>query len=530
MIPVLTAAEMQRADRATIDEIGLPGAVLMENAGAAVVAAIEKRYPGARRPVVLCGRGNNGGDGFVVARRLRARGAVAVLAGRREDVKGDARLHMLAYERSGGLLLEAGAEDARPEVLARIHSADLLVDAVLGTGLRSEPEGLAREAIALLREAADHGVAVVAVDLPSGVTSDSGLLPWPAVRAELTVTLAAPKLGQVLPPASDLGGDVLVAEIGIPARVLEAAGARAGLLEAKDAARAFPARPAGAHKGTFGHVLVVAGSVGKTGAAALAAAAALRAGAGLVTLAASERALGLLPGLRAEVMTEPLPTTAAGGLDGAALERLLALAEERDAVVLGPGLGREEATLELVRGFVTRCPRPLVIDADGLYALPALLKDPAPVALRAGRNRDTILTPHPGEMARLLDVATADVQTRRLEATRELALAAIAHVVLKGQRTIVAEPSGRVAINPTGNPGLATAGTGDVLAGVVGALACHGDAWLAAMAGAFVHGRAGDLAAARLGETSLMAGDVLEALPEAILSLSPEGGAASPRA
>jgi hydroxyethylthiazole kinase-like uncharacterized protein yjeF len=527
MRPVLTAGEMRSADRATIEEIGLPGAVLMENAGAAVAAVVLARYPDTRHPLVVCGKGNNGGDGFVVARRLRERGAAAILVGRREDVVGDARLHLQAYEKSGGTLIEAGTEATWTTAMEHFRSCDLVIDAVLGTGLDQEPRGLVRNAVASIRSAAARGLPVIAVDLPSGVPSDSGGVPWLAVRANLTVTFAALKLGHVLPPACDLVGELIVADIGIPAACIEATGSRVALVEESDAARAFPPRPPGAHKGTFGHVLVVAGSRGKTGAAVLTATAALRGGAGLVTLAAAEGALAFMPSLRPEVMSEPLPATSSGAVDKGALDRVLALAESRDVVVLGPGLGQEAGTRELVRELVARCPRPLVIDADGLNALGAL----GDAAERdfPKRQAPTILTPHPGEMARLLNTTTADVQGRRLDVARALSVQTGAHVVLKGQRTLVADPSGRVAVNPTGNPGMATGGTGDVLAGLTGASLARHDPWLAAIAAVFVHGRAGDLAAARLGDASVLAGDVIDEFPAAIASLGSRGGAPSAR-
>jgi ADP-dependent NAD(P)H-hydrate dehydratase / NAD(P)H-hydrate epimerase len=527
MLPVLTAAEMRAADRATIDEVGLPGALLMENAGAAVATAVLTRYPGAGHVVVVCGKGNNGGDGFVVARRLRPRGASAILVGRREDVAGDARLHLLAYERSGGVLLEAGALGAWATAEERLGAADLVIDALLGTGLDQEPRALARQAIASMRSAADRGVPVVAVDLPSGVPSDSGQVPWPTVRADVTVTFAAAKLGLVLSPACDLVGELIVADIGIPESCLAATGSRFGLIEASDAARAFAVRAPGSHKGTFGHVLVIAGSVGKTGAAVLAATAALRGGAGLVTLATPEKALAFLPGLRPELMTEPLAVTTAGALGSAALAGALDLAETRDAVVLGPGLGQDAETRTFVREFVARCPRPLVVDADGLNALGAI-GDPGSAATLAAQ-RALVLTPHPGEMARLMNTTSAEVQNHRLEVARALSLRTGAHVVLKGQRTLIAEPAGRVAVNPTGNPGMATGGTGDVLAGLLGALLARHDPWLASLAAVFVHGRAGDLAASRLGPSSLLAGDLIDELAQAIGSLESKGGAPSAR-
>jgi NAD(P)H-hydrate epimerase len=522
VIPVLTADEMRRADRRTIDEVGLPGPVLMENAGAAVARVVEERFPRSRRVVVLCGRGNNGGDGFVVARRLGDR-ARAFLLGAREEVEGDARTHLLACEGSGGRVTVVPDPDAWPVALRAVEDADLIVDAVLGTGLRSEPAGLAREAVLALAERFEAGVPVVAVDLPSGVPSDGGAVDWPAARATVTVTFAAPKRGHVLPPACHHVGDLVVADIGISAQSLAVAGPSLFLLEDRDVAAAFPLRRRGAHKGDFGHVLIVAGSLGKTGAAVLAAGGALRAGAGLVTVATPEPCLPVVAAARAEAMTEPLPATPRGGLDEAALPRLLDLAAERDAVVLGPGLGQEPGTRALVRAFVRACPVPLVIDADGLNALAAAAGEPAALdALR--RDPATVLTPHPGEMARLAGQPTAEVQRSRPETATALAGRTGALVVLKGERTLVAEPSGRAAVAAAGNPGMATGGTGDVLAGVLGSLLARHGALLSATAAVVVHGRAGDLAARERGEEGLTAGDVVEALPAAIDSVRRAGG------
>ncbi len=503
---------MRRADRHTIEHVGLPGTVLMENAGAAVARLVAERFPQARDVVVLCGRGMNGGDGFVVTRRLGP-GAEALLLGRREDIAGDARVHLLACERSGGRVTEVPGPEAWPASLRRVEEADVVIDAVLGTGLRAAPSGLAALAIAAIRVRLGAGAPVVAVDLPSGVPSDSGTLDWPVAGATCTVTFAAPKRGHVLPPACDAIGELVIADIGIPPASLAAAGPTLFLIEDEDAAAAFPPRGRGAHKGDFGHVLVVAGSMGKSGAAVLAASGALRSGAGLVTVATPAACLPLVAAARAELMTEPLAVTASGGLDQGELPRLLDLARERDAVVLGPGLGQDPATRELVRGFVRACPVPLVIDADGLNAL-APLGAEGQAVLR--REAATILTPHPGEMARLTGRPTDEVQRDRAGTATALARETGAIVVLKGARTLVAEPAGRTAIVPCGNPGMATGGTGDVLAGVAGALLARHGALLAATAAAFVHGRAGDLVARRKGEEGLTAGDVVEALPEAI--------------
>jgi hydroxyethylthiazole kinase-like uncharacterized protein yjeF len=511
VIPVLTADEMRRADRHAVEEIGLPGAVLMENAGAAVARLVDERFPRARRVVVLCGRGNNGGDGFVVVRRLGAR-AQALLLGGREGVLGDALLHLRACERSSGRITVASDPSGWAAARKDLEDADVIVDAVLGTGLRSAPTGLPETAIEAIQARFEAGVPVVAVDLPSGLPSDGGALDWPAVTATVTVTFAAPKRGHVLPPACAHVGELVVADIGIGAGSLAAASPSLFLLDDADAAAAFPRRRRGAHKGDFGHVLIVAGSLGKAGAAVLAAGGALRSGCGLVTVAVPEPCLPVVAAARAEAMTEPLLATAAGGLDEAALGRLVELAASRDAVVLGPGLGQDPSTRALVRAFVRACPVPLVVDADGLNALAGDLG-----ALR--REAPTILTPHPGEMARLTGRRTEDIQRQRPESAIGLARETGAIVVLKGERTLVAEPTGRAAIAAVGNPGLATGGTGDVLAGVVGSLLARHGALLSAAAAVVAHGRAGDIAARERGEEGLTAGDVVAALPAAIESL-----------
>jgi NAD(P)H-hydrate epimerase len=526
VIPVLTAEEMRRADRHTIEEAGVPGPVLMENAGSAVARVVRQRFPRAERIVVLCGKGNNGGDGFVVTRCL-AGTAEALLLASKADVGGDARLHLVSCERSGGRVTEVKDAADWATARARVDEADLIVDALLGTGLKTRPFGLVAEAIDAVLRRAHEGTPVVAVDLPSGLPSDMGEVDWPTVRATVTVTFGAPKRGHVLPPACNRVGDLVVADIGISAQTLAAVRPSLFLLEDRDAAAAFPPRPRGAHKGHFGHLLVVAGSVGKTGAAVLAAGASLRAGVGLVTVATPEPCLPVVAAARAEVMTEPLPAGPTGGLAREGLARLLALAEERDAVVLGPGLGQDPATRALVRAFVPACPVPLLVDADGLNALAP--RADAPGALEALRRRaPTVLTPHPGEMGRLIGGSVPEIQRQRPGVALDLARETGAVVVLKGERTVVADAKDdRSAVNPTGNPGMATGGTGDVLAGVVGALLARHDAWRAATAGVYVHGRAGDLVARRQGEEGLVAGDLVEALPEAIEAVRACGGGAS---
>jgi NAD(P)H-hydrate epimerase len=369
----------------------------------------------------------------------------------------------------------------------------------------------------------DRGVPVVAVDIPSGVPSDGGEVAWDAVAADLTVTFAAPKYGHVLPPACDHVGQLVIADIGIPEATIAQATPSLFLADGDDVRRAYPARAPSAHKGTFGHVLVAAGSLGKTGAAVLSSTAALVSGAGLVTAATPAPALPLVAQGRPELMTEPLPVVSSGALDAQAAERLADLARTRDALVIGPGLGQDTAAREFVREALRKHAGPVIVDADGLNALAA--SDRAPRAIDVlRRDAPVVVTPHPGEMARLVGASTKDVQQRRLETARAFAVESGAVVVLKGQRTIVARPDGTACVNPTGNPGMATGGTGDVLSGIIGALLARGlDGWTAAVAAVYLHGAAGDVAAERRGEESLLAGDVIEGIPEVLRGLAPAG-------
>lgn len=507
MRPLLTAAQMREADRRTIEEIGVSGFALMESAGAAVARAIRERYPEARRVSVLCGRGNNGGDGFVVARRLLSAGLElrCALLAEPGQVQGDAAAHKAAFEKAGGAVEVIADEAAWVACRAELLGCDVLVDALLGTGLSEAPRGLVGAAIADLEQLDETGPTVVAVDLPSGVASDSGALPGAAVRAALTVTFGAAKLGHRLSPACERVGELRVEDIGIPSSLLEASLAE---LEAADVMAAFPSRRREAHKGVFGHVLVLAGSEGKSGAAVLAGLGALVGGAGLVTVGVPAAIQSLVAAARPELMTEGLQ------FDTSGVEQAVSVARGVDVVVLGPGLGQAAPVAQFCRGLLRRFSGPMVIDADGLHfarGTPALLRRPAA----------TVLTPHPGEMARLLGVVAEDVQGDRVGCARRCAAESEAVTVLKGAGTLVAQRDGTTTLNPTGNPGMATAGSGDVLAGLVGALLARGtDAPLAARAAVWVHGRAGDLAAERVGEESLTALDIVAALPAAIRELT----------
>jgi len=522
MIPVLSGDEMRGADRRAIDDLGIPASDLMESAGRAVAEALRARFPLTRRPLFLCGKGNNGGDGFVAARRLLDLAPRVLLVGPRSGVKGEARARMEAFESAGGRVEVAEtAGDWRH--LMKDRATDIIVDAILGTGLREAPSGLACLAIAdVVAWVAARQLPVVAVDVPSGLSSDSGTVPWESIRATLTVCLQAPKRCHALPAASERCGEVWVVDIGIPRAVLAEAASRLAWIEASDVAALYPVRGPGSHKGTYGHLLVIAGSVGKTGAAVLAATAALRSGVGLVTVATPSLALPTVAAGRPEAMTEPLPATPEGTLSAEGVERALALAAARSAVVIGPGIGASDEVRRFVEAFVPRCPVPLLVDADGLNALASSLGGAA--VLLARRSWPTVVTPHPGEMARLSGTTTAQVQDRRLEEAEAFARASGAVVVLKGHRTLVARPDGECAVNPTGNPGLAKGGTGDVLAGMAGALLARGnEAWSAACAAVYLHGFAGDRAAERIGAEGLLAGDLSEEIPGALRSLVAHG-------
>jgi hydroxyethylthiazole kinase-like uncharacterized protein yjeF len=510
-VRVLTVAEIRELDRFAIEELGLPALVLMENAALGVADALGQRFPAARRIAIVCGPGNNGADGLALARQLLTRGYdVEPLVARFErELSAECRAQHAILERLDVPPRElAAAGDA----LAALKSAELIVDALFGSGL-SRP--LAGEWQRLVETISAAAKPVLAIDLPSGLDGDRAAPIGPAVRADLTVTFVAPKPAQLLGPACELCGELVVADLGFP--VDEGGGAGAlHLLVGEELAAALPARPASAHKGSFGHALLVAGAVGKVGAAVLAARASVASGAGLTTVALPVELHGALAEACPEAMTLPLPSSE-GALALAALDALEAAAAERSVVAVGPGLGRARETEELVRRFVSSCPQPLVLDADGLNAFEGRLDE------LARRGAPTILTPHPGELARLLGVDAAAIQADRLAAAREAARRADAVVVLKGRGTLVAQPDGECWINGTGNPGMASGGSGDVLTGVVAARLAQGDApTFAACLSVHLHGRAGDIALERTGGPAVSASDLVAALGAAYAELEPE--------
>jgi NAD(P)H-hydrate epimerase len=513
---VLNTQQMREADRRTIEEVGIPSAVLMENAGRQVAAVIEARFEDlvSMRVAVLCGPGNNGGDGFVVARTLLEHDVdVGVyLVGDAARVAGDARANLEVLRHLGVDVVEVADAAAWELHGTDVLGSDLIVDALFGTGLRGPLQGLAETIVA---DVNSTDRPVVAIDLPSGLSADSPDVPGPAIDATVTVTLAAPKLPLVLPPAEALTGSLVIADIGVPRAVVDGLeGPRVELLTREAMRELVEPRPPDSHKGDYGRVLIVAGSRGKTGAAHLAAMAALRSGAGLVTVATPASCLPILAALGAEYMTEPLEETPDGLAAFEALERILAVGA--DVIAVGPGLGRSASTSALVHGVVERAGVPLVLDADALFAF-------AGEAERlAGREEgDIIVTPHPGEMARLCGRTIEEVQAQRLDLARDFAAAHRLHVVLKGHRTVIATPEGNTYVNLTGNAGLATAGTGDVLTGMVAAWAGQLlDAEAASKLAVYLHGLAGDLAEADEGEVALVAGDVIAHLGDAVLELT----------
>ena len=512
MMKIITAAQMQELDRRTISEAHIPATTLMERAGSGIVSCLEQRWGPLRGKTitVVCGKGNNGGDGFVAARLLHRRHAkVRVLAmipasGLNRDA---ATMYRQFVRGAGKSSVYLYTSKAQTQTL--FQESDLLVDALLGTGLSSAVTGRYAEIIDSINETRRP---VVAVDLPSGLHADTGTILGRAVRAVLTVTFGLPKLGLYQNHGIDLAGEVVIVDIGIPPAYIDAVESRTTLMTQHVVRAYLPERQPSSHKGTFGHAGIIAGSVGKTGAAAMAARAALRVGAGLVTVALPTSVNDVLEAKLLEAMTVPMPETKARTFARTALDRLVAFMAARTAVAIGPGLSTHPETVELVQALTKRLDRPAVLDADALNALTGR------TALLTSCKIQPIITPHPGEMARLEADATAQiVNSDRIGTASRFARERGLFVVLKGARTVVARPDGAVAICPTGNPGMATAGTGDVLTGImVGLLAQGVPSWEAACAATYLHGVAGDLAAARKGQAGMIAGDLIEEIPHAL--------------
>jgi hydroxyethylthiazole kinase-like uncharacterized protein yjeF len=531
-VKVLTAAQMREADRLTTERYAIPSIELMENAGAAIAEFLREKFADItnRKFLVLCGKGNNGGDGLVVARLLKDFGSAAVvfLFANPGSVEGDAAANLKRWQQGLGELYVVTSEAEWESARTALAEADLIVDALLGTGLRRPVEGLLAHVIEDLNEARAKRrgkTVVVAVDMPSGLASDSQDFGGPVVAADFTVTLTAPKVGQLVLPHSPSCGVLVVKNIGTPPELLESdPHLKIHWIEPAEF-RALPlVRAAAANKGTYGHALIVAGSLGKSGAAILAARGALRSGAGLVTVATPKDVLPIVAGGLPEMMTAPLAATEAGtaSLGNIDYGRFTEILRGKTVLAIGPGLSTQNETQQFIRLVVGQTELPIILDADGLNAFDGMAD-----TLNERHAAAMVITPHPGEMARLLGITVKEVQARRLDVALEAAGRWRAHVILKGFHTILATPSGYAYINTTGNPGMATGGTGDVLTGILAGLTAQFgvEDWARVLSlGVYLHGLAGDIAASRVGEAPLIASDLVDAIPEAYARILAESG------
>jgi ADP-dependent NAD(P)H-hydrate dehydratase / NAD(P)H-hydrate epimerase len=503
---IVTAAEMREIDRATSEGFGVPSLTLMENAGSAVAEHVLASHSAARRVVVFCGKGNNGGDGFVAARRLHQKGKTVqvILLADPAELRGDAAV-MYGKLPVAAVIAHSG-EELKSDRVRLSLPADVYLDAILGTGFKPPVHGLYADAIAILNASQ---APVIAVDIPSGADADAmGPQQGTIARADAIVTFTAPRPAHVFSVLTH--GPTYVVDIGSPDQAIVSS-LRLNVITARDISPLIAPRPAESNKGLYGHVLVIGGSVGKAGAAAMAGMSALRAGAGLSTVATAKSVLATVAGFHPEVMTEPLADTVAGTISSSAAARIEALANGKSVLAVGPGISRVPETSELVRGIVSRSETPIVLDADGLNAFEGKTGE------LNGKDRVLVITPHPGEMARLAACSTADVQKDRLGVARQFAREHDLIVVLKGNRTLVVQPDGEAWVNTTGNPGMSTGGTGDILTGMVAAMiAQHStNVPLAVCAAVHLHGLAGNVMLESVGEHSMVATDLLRGLPGA---------------
>lgn len=512
---VLTSTQMKNIDRTAIDEIGIAGPILMENAGLQILKAIKAKFPEIEKEkiVIVAGRGNNGGDGLVVARHLFNQGndpCVLLLASKGE-VKGDAALNLRIAEKIGIKIYEIPSLKEWDIHKEKIFQSSLLLDAIFGTGLTKPAQGLYAAAIDDINRAEAFKVAV---DIPSGISSDRFQITGPCVKADLTVTLAAPKIAHIFPPAEEFVGELVVADISIPPSLFDDDRLKLELVEKRTLLPYFKRRRKNAHKGTYGHLFVVSGSLGKTGAAVMAGKAALKMGAGLVTVGTPESCLPIVARAMVELMTEPLPETPNKTISFEALDKVLTLLEGKDALLIGPGISTHQSTSEFVLSLIPKINIPAVFDADALNIMAS-----KPEVLKS-LTSPAVLTPHPGEFARLLNISTQEVVEKKLELAPQFSEKYGVYLMLKSYKTLISSPEGRVYINPTGNPGLATAGSGDVLSGMIGSMIIQErnvlDAILAAI---YIHGLSGDIGAKRLGEKPLTAGNIITYLPSALKSM-----------
>ncbi len=525
----LTAAEMREVDRLTTERFGIPSLQLMETAGRQIADAVRQRCVGARprRIAILCGKGNNGGDGLVAARLLKeARlDPFVCLFAKREELRGDAAANLERWLNLANEIAEITDASSWERVWPKVASSHVIVDALLGTGLRGAATGLVAQAIEAVNQHSGNATRacpalILAVDTPSGLPSDGQASEGPVLRAHLTITFTAPKVGQLISSDAACVGQVLVRPIGSPESLIEEMGHGTLRWSGPDEFAEMPlVRRADSHKGSFGHVLLVAGSLGKSGAAILAGQAALRAGAGLVTVATPDVVQPVVAAGQPEYMTEPLASTAHGtiALSNLSADHLSKQLEGKTVLAIGPGLGTHPETQQFVRHLVQHSPLPVILDADGLNAFV-----PCPDALHQRKSQYLCITPHPGEMARLLGTSSASVQQDRVKTAVDAARRWNAYIVLKGFHTILASPSGSVFVNTTGNAGLAKGGSGDVLTGLLAAVTAQFDTedWLRVLAlGVYLHGSAADMPGRAADLSGVLAQEIAKALPSARASL-----------
>lgn len=497
---ILTSDQMNNIDRRATDRFAIPSLLLMENAASAVVDAIFEHYPSCERASIFCGTGSNGGDGLAVARHLENRGIVPAvfMVGDRGKVAGDAAVNLTICERLALPMYDVTNADSLNSALVHAADADVIIDALFGTGLNRPPEGIYAEVIRSMNEL---GLPVVAVDVPSGANASSAEPFDPCVQAAVTVTFAAPKMCHVFEPAAISCGEVIVADISIPDAAIQDEGVTLALTTPAEIRPHLAPRLAGTHKGTYGHVGIVAGSPGRSGAAVMCARGAVRTGAGLVTVMTDAETAKLVHAASIESMT----------FAGGDVHEFL---KKKSAALIGPGLPDTERAYTWVRTTAAAIEIPLVIDASGLNAFAGRATEVN------SKNRARVITPHPGEMARLLEIDTEEVTDNRIDVARMAARQCKCVVVLKGHQTLIADPEGHVNVNPTGNPGMASGGMGDVLGGMIAAFLARGlDAFEAACTAVYLHGFAGDLLKDEMGDTGLAAMDLAERIPKAIQRL-----------
>lgn len=509
---VLTGEEMRGVDRTAIQDLGIPGPVLMENAGVQVVKAIQENLGSIRDKhiAIFIGRGNNGGDGFVVARHIDNLGGHAriYLLSHPDTIEGDAKVNLDIISKMNIEIIPVYDEESIDQIEQELLGFDIIIDAILGTGIKGTVKGHFAAVIEVINKTPRF---VIAVDIPSGLSTDTGQICGCCIHAQKTVTFARPKLGLLLYPGVDYVGELIIADIGIPPAIEENDQFKTSLITPKMLSPQLEKRTGDTHKGTYGKAFILAGSPGFTGAAALASQAALLSGAGLVTAGVPKSLNPILETKLTEVMTLPLPETSDGTLALSALDTILSFAKSAQSLAFGPGVSLHEELFVLLKELIKQTPVPMVIDADGLNLIaknPDILKE---------ANAPIILTPHPGEMARLVGTTIPEIQSNRLTIARNFAKNYQVILVLKGAHTLIARPDGQIFINTTGNPGMSSGGTGDVLTGLMaGLIAQKFEPAFAAITSVYLHGLAGDQAAVKKGERSLIASDLLEQLPDII--------------